>query len=328
MRTINFSEPYMMITLHKPDTKKELKQMLVALKNYAVADSNFMVYLNDMTQETIIAGIGEQHLYKIMNYLSAHTNLDLSHLQPQVLYKETIRTKVTSEGRFIRQASSLCRYGHCWIELEPSLRGTGNEFVNTIVDENVIPSDYISSVNHGIQKAKTCGILGNFPVVDVKATLYSGSFHPADSNHMSYEIAGAMAFKNGMKQADPIILEPIMNMMVELAEGHSPDKLHPLLAKWGAKKSIASKTGTSIWTAAIPLRELIPSSLDTCRGMNGNCTVTFGYYDAVPEAMKDTIVREFSLRDAYYFDLFFWSKWEKDEEEYYLDSFIDSFWEG
>ncbi|WP_179223874.1 hypothetical protein [Paenibacillus tyrfis] len=329
MRPINFFEPYMIITINKPKTKNELKRMLLALKRCAEEDSNFMVYLNETSKQTIIAGNGEQHLHSIVDRLSSEFHLDINALKPQVLYKETIRKTVRSEGRFVRQSSSLSRYGHCWIELEPKLRDTGNEFVNNIVDENVIPSEYIPSVHQGIQQAMTCGVLGNFPVVDVKVTLYNGSFHQSDSNQMSYKIAGLMAFKNGMKQADPVILEPIMKLTVEAAEVNLPDVINEMPSMWLRKEEIESRDGMSIWTADVPLRELtnFTETLNFKIGGRGNCSAVFGYYDAVPENMKETIIHESSFRDANYEDLFYWSKWGKEEEEYHLNNFIESFWE-
>ncbi|WP_051775328.1 translation factor GTPase family protein [Paenibacillus tyrfis] len=329
MRPINFFEPYMIITINKPKTMNDLKRMLLALKRCAEEDSNFMVYLNETSKQTIVAGNGEQHLHSIVDRLSSEFHLDIDVLKPQALYKETIRKTVRSEGRFVRQSSSLCRYGHCWIELEPKLRDTGNEFVNNIVGENVIPSEYIPSVHEGIQRAMTCGVLGNFPVVDVKVTLYNGSFHEYDSCQMSYRIAGSLALKNGMKQAYPVILEPIMKLTVEAAECNLPDVIKEIPSMWGRKEEIESKDGMSIWTADVPLRELtkFTETLSFKIGGKGNCSAVFGYYDAVPENMKETIIHESSFRDANYEDLFYWSKWGKEEEEYHLNNFIESFWE-
>ncbi|MNW47009.1 Elongation factor G [compost metagenome] len=328
MRPINFCAPYMITTISKPKTKNDLKRMLLALKSYAKEDSNFMVYLNETNKHTTIAGYGESHLNSIVDRISSEFNLDINVLKTQVLYKETISKTVVSEGRFVRQSSSLCRYGHCWIELEPKIRDSGNEFVNNIIEETIIPSEYIPSVSQGIQQAMTCGVLGDFPVVDVKATLFNGSYHEYDSDQMSYKIAGLMAFRNGMKQADPVILEPIMKVKIEIAECNSTDVINEIHSILGKKGAVKSKDGISVWTIDVPLRELaISETLNYKLKGKGNCSVIFGNYDEVPQNIKENIIHESSLMGTRYQDLFYWSKWGKEEEEYHLNHFVESFWE-
>jgi len=181
--------------------------MALALQKLAEEDPTFRTYTDQETGQTIIAGMGELHLEIIVDRLLREFKVEANVGNPQVAYKETIRKSVKSEGKYIRQSGGKGQYGHCWIEIEPKERGTGYEFVNKIVG-GVIPKEYIPAVDAGIQSAMNNGVLAGYPVVDVKVTLYDGSYHEVDSSEMAFKVAASMAFKEGMKKADPVILEP------------------------------------------------------------------------------------------------------------------------
>lgn len=329
MNPINFIDPYMTITINKPRTKNDMKRILLALKLYAEVDSGFIVYINQISKQIIIAGKGEEHLNSIVNRLRIEFNIEIEVEKPQVLYKETINQMTRSEGRFIRQSGCPSKYGHCWIQFEPKPRNTGYEFINKVTDEDLIPHEYISSINEGIQQAMTGGILGNFPVIDIKATLYNGSYHQYDSSQIAFKIAAMMSFKYGMKQAEPVILEPIMKLNMKVSEWNIPTIISELHSMRGKNKKIESIHSTWVLTADVPLCELINSTnlfYQNNKLIEG-ITVNFGYYNETPETMKEALILGSNLRDFHYVDLFFWGKWGKENEERYLMDFIGTFWE-
>ncbi|MFP4973980.1 hypothetical protein ACE6ED_01145 [Paenibacillus sp. CN-4] len=327
MRTQHLNGPYLMVTLSKPDTPEGLFHTLLALKKCAETDPGLLVYTHDVRKRIIIAGLGERHIQGIITRLIEEFHLEIQAETPQILYKETIKSVVKSEGSFVRQASSLCRYGHCWIAMEPAVRGAGYEFINQITGEAVIPSKYIESVEEGLQRAMTSGVLGNFPVVDFRVTLYDGSTHRTDSSSMSYIIAAAMAFKNGLKRAAPVLLEPIMNLTVVVEESLLSLARNEIHAMNGRNVSVEYEGEMVILTADVPLREWWNSGKsDTLK--KGHPSLAFAYYDEVPGDVQATLVAEANLRDVSYTDLFFWSKWGEKNEEYYLKQFVDDLWEG
>jgi len=188
-------------------------------------------------------------LFKIRRFYPASSG------NPQVAYKETIRKSVKSEGKYIRQSGGKGQYGHCWIEIEPKERGTGYEFVNKIVG-GVIPKEYIPAVDAGIQSAMNNGVLAGYPVVDVKVTLYDGSYHEVDSSEMAFKVAASMAFKEGMKKADPVILEPIMKVVVTVPEDYMGDVIGDLNSRRGRIEGMEARAGAQVIHAYVPLAEM------------------------------------------------------------------------
>ncbi|MGV2883664.1 hypothetical protein [Paenibacillus taichungensis] len=329
MRTINLSDPYMTVIIQLPKTKEEVKKILLGLKKCAEEDSDFVVYTQDTRKQIIIAGQGEQQLQGTIGRLRDEFGLEIDALKPQVLYKTSIQERVQSEGRYVRQTGGIHQYGHCWIELEPKSRDSGFEFINKIIDDYVIPDEYIPPVRSGIEEMMIRGIFGHFPVVDVKVTLFDGSFHSFDSKVMSFKIAASLAFRDGFKRANPVLLEPIMKVSMTTMKSQIPVYLEVLPSLRARNINFDSENGKSIITADIPLKEWL-SFHEQCHELpvtNDHYSIEFGYYDVVPVHLYETIIQESNLEDAHYTDLFGWEKWGKENEERYLNDFVETFWE-
>jgi elongation factor G len=208
-----FPDPVISVAV-EPKTKADQEKMGVALGKLAQEDPSFRVHTDEESGQTIISGMGELHLEIIVDRMKREFGVEANVGKPQVAYRETIRSIVEQEGKYVRQSGGRGQYGHVWIKLEPQEPGKGYEFVNAIVG-GVIPREYIPAVDKGIQEQLQNGVIAGYPVVDVKVTLYDGSFHEVDSSEMAFKIAGSMAFKDGAKKAKPVILEPIMKVEAE-----------------------------------------------------------------------------------------------------------------
>lgn len=315
----NLFAPYMALTLSLGHlrTKDEVRNVFLALKSGLDEDPRLLVFTKDETKQIILAGVGRQHLADTVRRLTDRLDVELKAEAPQVLYKETFGRPFEAEGRFIRQSSSPARYGHCWLRFEPLPRGGGFEFVNQIQDEEMIPSKFIPFVKKGLERNMSRGYAGGFPVVDFRATLFKGSYHATDSSAMCYLVAATIGFKQAIKQADLIILEPFMQVAFE---GTSSDQL-PLLIE-----AIRSSRGRSEnlqpngrgWrgSADIPLKELdnFSNELGCIFKEIQKLEVQFAYYDQVPDHLMESIIRNSIFKDAYCDNLD------------YLDQTIDSFW--
>ncbi len=221
LEKMDFPEPVISVAV-EPKTKVDQEKMGMALQRLAKEDPSFRLSTDQESGQTIIAGMGELHLEIIVDRMKREFKVDANVGKPQVAYRETIRAKVEQEGKFVRQSGGRGQYGHVWITLEPSEPGKGYEFVNAIVGGS-IPKEYIPAVDKGIKEATANGVLAGYPVVDVKATLFDGSYHDVDSNEMAFKIAGSMAFKEAMSKAKPVILEPIMKVEVVTPEDYYGD---------------------------------------------------------------------------------------------------------
>ncbi|MDI3261119.1 MAG: elongation factor G [Sinobacteraceae bacterium] len=277
----------------EPKTKADQERMGVALSKLAQEDPSFRVHTDEETGQTVISGMGELHLEIIVDRLKREHKVEANVGPPQVAYRETIRKSVESEGRFVRQSGGRGQYGHCWLRLEPQEPGKGYEFVNAIVG-GVIPKEYIPAIDKGVQEAMKNGVLAGYPVVDVKVTVFDGSFHEVDSNEMAFKIAGSMAFKEGALKANPVILEPIMLVEVETPEDYMGDVMGDLNRRRGVILGMEDVGGVKAIKAEVPLAEMFQYST-TLRSMSqGRATYTmeFKKYQETPANVAAGLIKK------------------------------------
>jgi len=290
LESMDFPDPVIQVAI-EPKTKVDQEKMGIALQKLAQEDPTFKVRTDVETGQTIIAGMGELHLEIIVDRMMREFKVDANVGKPQVAYRETIRKKVDAEGKFVRQSGGRGQYGHVRITLEPNESGKGYEFVNGIVG-GVVPKEYIKPVDQGIQEATHSGILAGFPVVDVKVTLYDGSYHEVDSNEMAFKIAGSMAFKAACEKANPVLLEPIMAVEVEMPEDYMGDVIGNLNSRRGRIENMEERAGVRVVTSKVPLAEMFAYST-TLRSMTqgrGTYTMQFSHYDEAPRNVAEEIV--------------------------------------
>lgn len=290
LESMNFPEPVIHVAI-EPKTKAGQEKMALALQKLAEEDPTFRTYTDQETGQTIIAGMGELHLEIIVDRLLREFKVEANVGNPQVAYKETIRKSVKSEGKYIRQSGGKGQYGHCWIEIEPKERGTGYEFVNKIVG-GVIPKEYIPAVDAGIQSAMNNGVLAGYPVVDVKVTLYDGSYHEVDSSEMAFKVAASMAFKEGMKKADPVILEPIMKVVVTVPEDYMGDVIGDLNSRRGRIEGMEARAGAQVIHAYVPLAEMFryATALRSRSQSRGVFSMEISHFEEVPKNIQEQII--------------------------------------
>ena len=290
LESMQFPEPVISVAI-EPKTKAGQDKMSIALSKLSEEDPTFRTYTNDETGQTIIAGMGELHLEIIVNRMLREYRVDANVGKPQVAYKETIKSKVKSEGKFIRQSGGKGQYGHVWLEVEPQEAGGGFEFVNKIVG-GVIPKEYISSVQAGVEDALQNGVLGGYNVIDVKVTLYDGSFHEVDSSEMAFKIAGSMAFKDAMKKANPVLLEPIMKVEATIPEEYLGDVMGDINARRGKIEGMDVRAGAQIVKGFVPLAEMFGYATDLRSKTQGRGTYTMemNHFEEVPKNITDKIL--------------------------------------
>ncbi|MCE1229710.1 MAG: elongation factor G [Firmicutes bacterium] len=290
LESMDFPDPVINVAI-EPKTKQDQEKMALALQKLAQEDPTFKVHTDPETGQTIIAGMGELHLEIIVDRMLREFKVDANVGKPQVAYRETIRKKVDAEGKFVRQSGGRGQYGHVKITLEPNEAGKGYEFVNNIVG-GVVPKEYIKPVDQGIQEATNSGVLAGFPVVDVKVTLFDGSYHEVDSNEMAFKIAGSMAFKAASEKASPVLLEPIMAVEVETPEDYMGDVIGNLNSRRGRIENMEDRAGTKVVTSKVPLAEMFAYST-TLRSMTqgrGTYTMQFSHYDEAPRNVAEEII--------------------------------------
>jgi len=287
-----FPEPVISVAV-EPKTKADQEKMGLALQRLAKEDPSFRMSTDQESGQTIIAGMGELHLEIIVDRMKREFKVEANVGQPQVAYRETIRGKVEQEGKFVRQSGGRGQYGHVWITLEPSEPGKGYEFVNGIVG-GTIPKEYIPAVDKGIKEATENGILAGYPVVDVKITLFDGSYHDVDSNEMAFKIAGSMAFKEAMAKAKPVILEPIMKVEVVTPEDYYGDIVGDLNRRRGHILSMEDSVSGKVVTAEVPLKEMFQYSTSMRSMSQGRATYTmeFSKYMEVPSHVAAAITKK------------------------------------
>lgn len=290
LESIQFPEPVIAVAI-EPKTKADQEKLSVSLSKLAQEDPSFKVSFDEETGQTIISGMGELHLEIIVDRLTREFKVGANVGKPQVAYKETIKGAAKVEGKFVRQSGGRGQYGHVWIEIEPLERGKGFEFVNKIVG-GVIPKEFIPAVEKGIKEAMEGGVLAGYPVVDVRVTLIDGSYHEVDSSEMAFKIAGSMAFKEGAKKAQLVLLEPIMNVEVVTPEEYMGDVIGDINSRRGKIQSMEKRGGAQVIRAMIPLAEMFGYATDLRSRTQGRATYTmqFDHYEEVPKNIMDSIV--------------------------------------
>ena len=276
----------------EPRTKVDQEKMGVALQRLAKEDPSFRVSTDQESGQTIISGMGELHLEIIVDRMKREFKVEANVGKPQVAYRETIKAKVESEGKFVRQSGGRGQYGHVWLKLEPNEPGKGNVFVNGIVGGNV-PREFIPAIEKGVKEAAETGVMAGYPVVDVKVTAFDGSYHDVDSNEMAFKIAASMGFKDGFRKAKPILLEPVMKVEVVTPEEYSGDVIGDLNRRRGQIMGMEDSVSGKAVTAEVPLSEMFGYAT-TVRSMSqGRATFTmeFEKYVEVPPNIADTIIQ-------------------------------------
>lgn len=290
LESMDFPEPVIRVAI-EPKDKASQEKMILALIKLAEEDPSFKTYTDQETGQTIIAGMGELHLEIIVDRLLREFKVEANVGAPQVAYRETIRKAVEAEGKYIKQSGGKGQYGHCRIKLEPQEPGKGYEFVNNIVG-GVIPKEYIEPINNGIKEASQTGVLAGYETVDFKVTLYDGSYHEVDSSEMAFKIAGSMAFKEGARRADPVLLEPIMKVEVETPDEYLGDVNGNINRRRGLVTGIDMVNGLQVINAEIPLGEMFGYATDLRSLTQGRGTynMEFSHYAEVPKNIADKII--------------------------------------
>ena len=290
LESMEFPEPVIRVAI-EPKTKAGQEKMGLALVKLAEEDPTFKTYTDEETGQTIIAGMGELHLEIIVDRLLREFKVEANVGAPQVAYKETIKKQVEQDTKYARQSGGKGQYGHVKIRVEPNESGKGYEFVNEIVG-GAIPKEYIPAVDAGIQGAMEAGILAGYPVVDVKVTLYDGSFHEVDSSEMAFKIAGSMAFKDAMRKADPVIMEPIMKVVVTVPEEYLGNVIGDLNSRRGIMQNQEATPGAMQITSEVPLSEMFGYATDMRSKTQGRGQYTMepSHYAEVPKSVSETII--------------------------------------
>lgn len=292
LEKMEFPEPVISVAV-EPKTKADQEKMGTALQRLAEEDPTFKVHTDPETNQTIISGMGELHLDIIVDRMRREFNVECTVGKPQVAYRETIRKSVEAEGKFIRQTGGHGQYGHCWLRLEPMEAGKGFEFANEVVG-GVIPKEFINPIQAGVEAAMEDGVVAGYPMVDIKVTVYDGSYHDVDSSEMAFKVAGSMAFKDGAKKADAVLLEPYMSVEVDVPEEYMGDVIGGLNSRRGRIEGMESENGESRIKGFVPLSEMFgyATGLRSSTQGRGTFTMTFDHYEEVPKAISQQITEE------------------------------------
>ena len=292
LEKMEFPEPVISVAV-EPKTKADQEKMGTALQRLAEEDPTFKVHTDPETNQTIISGMGELHLDIIVDRMRREFKVEGTVGKPQVAYRETIRKTVEAEGKFIRQTGGHGQYGHCWLRLEPMEAGKGFEFANEVVG-GVIPKEFINPIQAGVEAAMEDGVVAGYPMVDIKVTVYDGSYHDVDSSEMAFKVAGSMAFKEGAKKADAVLLEPYMSVEVDVPEEYMGDVIGGLNSRRGRIEGMESENGESRIKGFVPLSEMFgyATGLRSATQGRGTFTMTFDHYEEVPKAISQQITEE------------------------------------
>ena len=290
LESITAPDPVISIAI-EPKTKADQEKLGLSLQKLALEDPSFQVRNDEETGQTIISGMGELHLEIIVDRLMREFKVEASVGRPQVAYRETVTRAAKQEGRYIRQTGGRGQFGHVWITVEPNEKGKGFEFVNKIVG-GVIPKEYIGAVEKGIREASENGVVAGYPVVDVKVTLFDGSYHEVDSSEMAFKIAGSMAFKAACNKAVPILLEPIMAVEVVTPEEFMGDVIGDLSSRRGHIQKIEARGNTQVIDSHVPLALMFGYATDLRSKTQGRATYTmqFGHYEPAPLSVSEEVV--------------------------------------
>jgi elongation factor G len=291
LERMEFPEPVISVAV-EPKTKSDQEKMGVALSKLAQEDPSFRVRSDEESGQTIISGMGELHLEIIVDRMKREFGVEANVGAPQVSYRETIRSTIEQETKFARQSGGRGQYGHVYLRLEPQEAGTGYEFVNAIVG-GVVPKEYIPAVDKGVQEAMGNGVLAGFPMVDVKVTLYDGSYHEVDSSEMAFKIAGSMALKEGAAKAKPVLLEPIMKVEIVTPEENMGDVMGDLNSRRGMIQGMDDAPSGKIIRAEVPLAEMFGYATDLRSATQGRATYSmeFAKYNEVPASIAEAVAK-------------------------------------
>jgi elongation factor G len=290
LESIEFPDPVIEVAV-EPKTKNDQEKMTIALQKLAEEDPSFRVKTDEESGQTIIAGMGELHLEIIVDRMKREFKVDVSVGRPQVAYRETIKKGAKAEGKYIKQTGGRGQYGHVYLEVEPLEPGGGYQFQDKIVGGK-IPKEYIPAVDRGIQEAMERGILAGYPMVDLKATLYDGSYHEVDSSEMAFKIAGSMGFKEATRKAELTILEPIMAIEIVTPEEYMGDMIGDLNARRGKVKELIDRSGAKVIHGEVPLAAMFGYATDMRSKTQGraNYSMQFSHYEEVPHSVKEELV--------------------------------------
>jgi elongation factor G len=290
LEKMEFPEPVISVAI-EPKTQGDLDKMGIALNRLQMEDPSFRVHTDEETGQTIMAGMGELHLEILVDRMLREFKVEANVGKPQVAYRETITKQVESEGKYIRQTGGRGQYGHCWLRLVPRKPGEGFEFSNETIGGS-IPKEFISPIEKGIVEAMQSGVLAGFPMVDIRVEVFDGSFHDVDSNEMAFKIAGSMGFKEGAAKANPVLLEPIMNVEVVTPEAFMGDVIGDLNSRRGKIQGMNPRTGVQVIAAQVPLAQMFGYATDLRSKTQGRATYTmqFAHYAQVPASISETIV--------------------------------------
>ncbi len=292
LERMDFPDPVIAVAV-EPRTKADQEKMGIALGKLAQEDPSFRVHTDEESGQTIIEGMGELHLEIIVDRMKREFSVEANVGKPQVAYRETLKASVEQEGKFVRQSGGRGQYGHVWLKLEPQKPGTGYEFVNAIVG-GVIPKEYIPAVDKGVQEQLQNGVIAGYPVVDVKVTLFDGSFHEVDSSEMAFKIAGSQCFKQGALKAKPVLLEPIMAVEVVTPEDYMGDVMGDLNRRRGMVQGMEDSPAGKIVRAEVPLAEMFGYATDLRSATQGRATYTmeFAKYSEAPANIAEAIIKK------------------------------------
>ena len=291
LERMEFPDPVISVAV-EPKTQSDQEKMSVALGKLAKEDPSFRVRTDEESGQTIISGMGELHLDIIVDRMKREFSVEANIGKPQVAFRETIRKPVEQEGKFVRQTGGRGMYGHVWLKLEPLPGGSGYEFENAVVG-GVVPRDYIGAVDKGVQEQMENGVLAGYPLVDVKVTLYDGSYHDVDSNEMAFKLAGSLALREGAMAASPVLLEPIMKVEVVTPEDYMGDVMGDLNRRRGLVGGMEDSVAGKIIRASVPLAEMFGYATDLRSATQGRATFSmeFEKYDETPKNIADAIVK-------------------------------------
>ena len=288
--SIEFAAPVISVVV-EPKTKADQEKMGMALGRLAQEDPTFKVHTDPDSGQTIISGMGELHLEIIVDRMMREYKVEANVGKPQVAYRETIRKHAEAEGKYIRQTGGRGQYGHAKIKLDPQPPGTGYEFVNEIIGGSV-PKEFIKPIDQGMQEAMEGGVLAGYPMVDVKATLYDGSYHDVDSNEMAFKIAGSMAFKEAARKASPVLLEPVMAVEVVTPEDYAGVIMGDLSSRRGRIEGMEHRAGSQVIKAIVPLAEMFGYATHMRSSTQGRAeySMHFARYEEAPRSVAEEII--------------------------------------
>ena len=294
LEKIDFPEPVISVAV-EPKTKADQDKMATALSKLALEDPSFKVHTDEESGQVIISGMGELHLEIIVDRMKREFNVDASVGAPQVAYRETIRKVVEQEAKFIRQSGGRGQYGHVWLRIEPKESGAGYEFVNGIVG-GVVPKEYIPAVDKGVQEQLKSGVLAGYPMLDVKVTVFDGSYHDVDSSEMAFKIAGSMCFREGARKASPVLLEPIMHVEIVTPEEYMGDVVGDVNRRRGIILGMDETPAGKTVSCHVPLAEMFGYSNALRSATQGRATYSmqFEHYNEVPATIAESIIKKYS----------------------------------